>query len=66
MLSRFVKVLPVYRKWFDFPGVLVHLRSEITDSPRGLGALVAGREVFVQVRVRFWPAADRFLSNILL
>lgn len=22
----------MYRKWFDFPGVLVHLRSEITDS----------------------------------
>ena len=25
----------MYRKWFDCPGVLVHLKSEITDSPRG-------------------------------
>ena len=40
MLSRFVKVSPVYRKWFDFPGVLVHLRSEITDSPGVWGLLL--------------------------
>lgn len=30
----------MYRKWFDFPGVLVHLRSEITDSPGVWGLLL--------------------------
>lgn len=66
MLSRFVKVSPVYRKWFDFPGVLVHLRSEITDSPGVWGLLLLAGKCSYRFVSGFWPAADRFLSNILL